>query len=79
MDAVLVDRSTVFGNPFVVGRDGDRYECVGLFQDWVLTPERAELRRLARALLAGRDLVCHCAAGEPCHALVWLEVVAAQE
>ena len=31
-DTVKVDRSTIWGNPFVVGRDGgDRAECVARF------------------------------------------------
>jgi hypothetical protein len=71
--AVYVGRPTRWGNPFVVGKDGAQGECVELFRDWIMDPERASLRARARAELRGRDLVCWCAP-KPCHADVLLEV-----
>lgn len=72
-DAVYVGRPTRWGNPFIVGQDGKQGECVTLYRDWLLDPERAPLRRAVRAELRGKDLVCWCAP-KPCHADVLLEV-----
>jgi hypothetical protein len=45
-DAVKVDRSTPWGNPFVVGRDGTAAECVEAFG--FLAGEKAGLDLLSR-------------------------------
>lgn len=55
-DAVYVGRPTQFGNPFVVGRDGARGECIELYREWIMQPECAVLRDRARRDLAGKDL-----------------------
>ena len=63
-DAVYVGRPTKWGNPFVVGRDGVRGECVELHRAWIVNqPELlAQLWQLR-----GKDLVCWCAPAA-CHA-----------
>jgi hypothetical protein len=69
-NAVRVDRSGPWGNPFVIGRDGTRDQVIALYRQWlwrmilrdVVTKER--LRELQ-----GRDLACHCAP-QRCHAEV---------
>jgi len=33
-DAVLIDRQSIFGNPFRIGRDGDRAEVIDLFESY---------------------------------------------
>lgn len=80
-DAVLVDRTTIFGNPFPVehpGFDG-KAQAVERFRAWISLPEQEWLRARARELLRGRDLVCHCAFGTPCHAWTLLEIASAPE
>lgn len=72
-DAVYVGRPTPWGNPFVIGQDGARGECIALYREWLMAPEQAALRARAKAELAGRDLACWCAPS-PCHADVLLEV-----
>jgi hypothetical protein len=65
--AVYVGRPTKWGNPFVIGLDGDRDEVIQKF-------ERQLPHSLAGAdieELAGKDLVCWCAP-KPCHADVLL-------
>ncbi len=60
---VRIDRSTKWGNPFVLGRDGDRATVIAKYEEWIKTqPE------LLAALpeLRGRSLGCHCAP-LPCH------------
>jgi Domain of unknown function (DUF4326) len=63
---VLIDRTTPFGNPFVLGRDGDRDEVCLRYAAWILEPEQAALRQRMRDELAGRDLRCWCAPAR-CH------------
>lgn len=79
--AVKVDRTTRWGNPFRLGIDGDRAQCVALYRHWleqgndavhgVRGDARADLLRdLPR--LRGRDLACWCPLDAPCHADVLL-------
>lgn len=77
--AVDVTRGTAWGNPYRVGRPWRGYQAavdaahaVALFRALVaLSPTFVGL---VRAELAGRDLMCWCSLGEPCHADVLLEV-----
>ena len=87
--AVKVDRSTKWGNPFVVGEDGTRAECVALFRQLLtedkVPPAMPFAKRLrtqdARAYirahldqLRGHDLACWCSLDQPCHADVLLDL-----
>ena len=68
--AVYVGRPTPWGNPFVIGRHGDRKTVIAKYRRWLWTrmqENRIDRQRLAD--LAGKDLVCHCAP-RPCHAEV---------
>jgi hypothetical protein len=56
-----VGRPTRWGNPFKIGRDGDREECVRRYRDWLLSGEQHLLRERARAELRGKVLACWCA------------------
>lgn len=77
---VSVTRPGVFGNPFkakdaeAAGYLDPQKAAVGAFEDWLngyvftenYQPERAELlRRLPE--LRGRNLMCFCKEGAPCH------------
>ena len=86
-NAVKVDRSTKWGNPFIVGEDGTRAECVGLYRKLLCgfpcltckAPLQAQrgARDYARQhidQLRGRDLACWCALDGPCHADVLIEI-----
>lgn len=85
-DTVKVDRSTKWGNPFVVGRDGTQAECVDLFTKLLagylclsagdLAKQQAylEMARRDRAELRGKHLACWCKPGTPCHADVLLRI-----
>lgn len=85
--AVYVGRPTRYGNPFIVGRDGDRAECLKLYRIiaagyLVLTTkatieeqERAQrAMRDAKRYLRGKDLACWCPLNKPCHADILLEI-----
>lgn len=72
-EAALVDRTTIFGNPFIEGRDGNRAEVIGKYGKWIMEPEQTRLRGRMMRELAGKNLVCHCAP-LPCHADIILVV-----
>jgi hypothetical protein len=87
-NTVCVDRSTKWGNPFVVGKHGTRAECVELYAhllrgDICLTcgidPNLLMAYRAmvvaCRHELAGKNLACWCVQG-PCHADLLLKVAA---
>lgn len=65
--AATVARPGRWGNPFVIGRDGDQARCVARYRAWITQPGQVALRAEARAALAGRNLACWCAPGTPCH------------
>jgi Domain of unknown function (DUF4326) len=73
-DTKKVDRTTKWGNPFSIGRGGDRAECVARFErllagECANETERAWLSRALahRAELRGKNLACWCALDAPCH------------
>lgn len=67
--AVYVGRGTVWGNPYVIGQDGDRDEVIAKYKAACGPLFHERVRRE----LAGKDLVCWCAP-LPCHADFLLEV-----
>ena len=76
---LIVDRSTVFGNPFKVGVHGERSECVELYREWIWKDEQLSLRERMKKELRGCDaLLCWC---KPlaCHGDVIIEVLREEE
>ncbi|CCV16361.1 DUF4326 domain-containing protein [Mesorhizobium sp. STM 4661] len=55
--AVYIGRGSKWGNPFIIGRDGDRAGVIAKYERWL-----ANQHDLLRSLneLSGRDLVCFC-------------------
>ena len=86
-NTVKVDRSTNWGNPFVVGIHGTRERCVRLFR-FLMTGsicvsfgDHADKQisyykhvRRNRQYLRGKNLACWCPLDQPCHADVLLEL-----
>lgn len=85
-DTIKVDRTTEWGNPFVVGKHGTQAECVDLFTKMLcgylcishgpsLDAQRACLKHAVAHMgdLAGKNLACWCRADAPCHADVLLQ------
>jgi hypothetical protein len=68
--AVYIGRGGKWGNPFKIGRDGDRATVIAKHEAWLRSQTH-----LLHALdeLRGKDLVCFCAP-LPCHGdlLLWL-------
>jgi hypothetical protein len=53
-------------------KDATREQAVAMYRHWL--DQRPSLVEAARTELAGRDLMCWCPPGEPCHADVLLEI-----
>ena len=88
-NTVKVDRTTKWGNPFVVGKSGgaytekviDRRHAWRLYQS--VAPLNDKLVVMARTELRGKNLACWCPKDDPyedvCHAAVLLEIANGQE
>lgn len=70
-DAIYVGRPSVWGNPFKLGRDGDRDTVIEKFRVWL--ENKPDIQAAIRRELGGKDLVCFCAP-QPCHADVLLAI-----
>lgn len=61
---VRIDRGTKWGNPYVVGIDGTREECIEKYREGLRgSPKFVEA---ARRELKGKQIACWCAP-LPCH------------
>lgn len=85
--AICVDRSTPWGNPFVVARDGTAAECVERYRILLsglicitakpsIEEQQVALRYAGANIkkLRGKNLACWCRDGQPCHGDVLLEI-----
>jgi hypothetical protein len=66
----------VWGNPFIIGADGDRSRVIAKFREyakWRLSREPNWLEPLR-----GKDLACYCSPN-PCHGDVILQLLQEQE
>jgi hypothetical protein len=68
--SVYIGRPSKWGNPFVIGRDGNRTQVIERYRQFILTQPH-----LMQALneLKGRDLVCFCKP-QACHGDVLIEL-----
>ena len=64
--AVRIDRGTRYGNPFIMGEDGDRQQVCDAFEHHYLYNKPSITSRIGRGELNGKVLVCHCYP-EQCH------------
>lgn len=56
-EIVYIGRPSEWGNPFKIGEDGDRDECIEKYRQWI--PKQKHLMdRLSE--LKGRALACWC-------------------
>lgn len=70
---IAICRPSLWGNPFLIGRSGDRIEVIEKYRKWIKTQPRL-LRQLP--MLKGKRLGCYCAP-LPCHGDVLVELVEA--
>ena len=82
-NTVKIDRATKWGNPFVIGEDGTREECIEKYRRFVAgkaqttrTDVLASRKLVAGHIgdLKGKNLACWCPMDGPCHADVLLEL-----
>lgn len=69
--AVYVGRPTIFGNPFVIGKDGTRADVIAKYEQFIRS--KPALMAAAVRQLKGKDLSCWCSP-EPCHADILLKI-----
>lgn len=88
LEAVHVARPGPWGNPFIVGKNGDREHCVDLYKALLAgllalakSPHIDALHASRQFVddhlheLRGKNLACWCAIdGKPCHADVLLSI-----
>ena len=86
-NTVKVDRTTKWGNPFIVGQHGTRADCVDLFR-WLMAgrvcisfgdhaDKQSAYYKIVRRdhrHLRGKNLACWCPLSAKCHADVLLEI-----
>jgi hypothetical protein len=70
-DGVYIGRPSVFGNPFEIGKDGNRKEVIEKYKSYL--ESRPDLIEKAKNELKGKDLVCWCAP-LPCHGDILLKI-----
>lgn len=68
---VYIGRPSKWGNPFVIGRDGDRDDVIRKYKEWILS--QPELLRDLHEL-EGKVLGCWCSP-EKCHGDVLSELL----
>lgn len=75
---VFIGRPTKWGNPFVIGRDGNRSQVIRKYTLWLWQPKQKQLREAARKELRGQHLLCFCAP-QFCHGHILASVSQSQE
>ena len=63
-DAIYIGRGSLYGNPFVIGKDGNRDEVCDKYEQYLLN--NPPLLQAVKTNLKGRDVVCFCAP-KRCH------------
>ena len=68
---VYIGRPSIWGNCFVIGKDGTRAEVVAKYRAWL--EAKPDLVAKAKAELRGKVLACWCAP-LPCHGNVLAKI-----
>ena len=70
-DAIYVGRPSKWGNPYKIGKDGNREDVLAFYEQWFVCDPDSPKEDIEE--LRGKDLICHCAP-ERCHADYLLEI-----
>lgn len=70
-DDVYIGRGSVWGNPFVIGKDGTREDVIWKYKEYFLKQEQL-VSRVSE--LKGKTLVCYCKP-QACHGDFLCELV----
>ncbi len=71
---IYIGRGSKWGNPFVIGRDGNRIEVINKYREWIIKQE--VMKDLGE--LEGKVLGCYCAPLK-CHGDVLVELLASRK
>ena len=74
MDEVSVQRSSPWGNPYHIGRDGTREEVIEKFRKLAYSAGQKVWRNRVHTELADKVLVC-CPEGLSCHREILYEII----
>ncbi|CAF3659285.1 unnamed protein product [Rotaria socialis] len=66
-----IGRPSIWGNPFVIGRDGDKADRIRKYRAWIMS--QPELLARAKIELRGRTIACWCKP-EACHGDILAEI-----
>lgn len=69
---IYIGRPSIWGNPFVIGKDGTRDECISLYENWIKTQPQL-MEKLP--ILVNKTLGCWCKPNLPCHGDVLLKLI----
>lgn len=67
---VYIGRGSIWGNPFVIGKDGNRNNVIKKYKEYILN-KPSLLKRIKQ--LYGKTLGCYCAP-LPCHGDVLIKL-----
>jgi hypothetical protein len=70
---VYIGRPSIWGNPFVIGRDGSRAEVIAKYKAWINHENRSLLRSLIKTKLKGKVLGCWCSPAA-CHGDILIQI-----
>ena len=62
--SVYIGRPSLWGNPFIIGKDGSRDEVIEKYRVWIYN--QPDLIKKSKMQLKGKNLVCFCSP-LPCH------------
>ena len=68
---VYIGRPSIWGNPFVIGRDGDKADRLRKYREWIIS--QPQLLERAKRELRGRTIACWCKP-EACHGDILAEI-----
>ena len=81
---IRIDRSSIYGNPFVIGQDGNRKDVVRKCDLWLRGEDFTYFKQRKRRLilrslheLKGKRLGCWCAP-KPCHGDIYIKLLEEQ-
>ncbi len=76
--AVYVGRPSKWGNPFIIGKHGDREGVIAKYRERITYCIKVNPRLYDLSELRGKDLVCWCHP-QPCHGDILLELANKKE
>ena len=82
---ILIDRTTKWGNPFVIGKDGNRLDVISKYKEWldvwIINNKKVVIRGYSNKwvcehlyLLKDKILACWCKP-KSCHGDVLIELI----